>query len=165
MSIPIYVDSYSGYKANERPLRFELDGRGYEITDVEDRWQDPNAEYFKVRTTDGKHYLLRYEEHTDEWTLQSGFDGKELFERPGIELIPVDGNAIKEAIARIAGCEHCRRDEAELLFDWVLADVLGRDGPFEFFLTETAYCPNCHRPITEKTLIESQGGVEVDSMA
>jgi hypothetical protein len=94
--------------------------------------------YFKVRTGDGKHYLLRYAERTDEWTLQSGFDGKELFERPGIELIPVEGNAIKEAIGRIAGCEHCRRDEAELLFDWVLADVLDKEGPFEFFLTEPA---------------------------
>jgi hypothetical protein len=37
MSIPIYVDSYSGYKANERPLRFELDDRTYEIAEVEDR--------------------------------------------------------------------------------------------------------------------------------
>jgi hypothetical protein len=35
-------------------------------------------EYFKVRTLQGKLYLLRYDERADEWTLQSGFDGDEL---------------------------------------------------------------------------------------
>ena len=53
MSLPIYVDSYSGYKANERPIRFHLDDETYDIASTEDRWQDPNAEYFKVRTVDG----------------------------------------------------------------------------------------------------------------
>src|SRR5262249_54391181 len=83
MSVPIYVEAYSAYKANERPIRFDLDDRTYEIAAVEDRWQDPNAEYFKVRTVDGKRYLLRYDERADEWTLQSGFDGDELLARPG----------------------------------------------------------------------------------
>ena len=94
MSVPIYVEAYSAYKANERLIRFDLDDRTYEIAAVEDRWQDPNAEYFKVRTVDGKRYLLRYDERGDEWTLQSGFDGNELLARPGIELIAVDGKAI-----------------------------------------------------------------------
>ena len=49
MSLPVYVDSYSGYKASERPLRFHLDDETYDIASVEDRWQEPNAEYFKVR--------------------------------------------------------------------------------------------------------------------
>src|SRR5262249_45221556 len=59
-------DAYSGYKANERPLKFDLDDRTYEIAAIEDRWQDPNAEYFKVRTVDGKRYLLRYGEGANE---------------------------------------------------------------------------------------------------
>jgi len=50
----IYVDSYSGYKANERPLRFTLDDETYAIASIEDRWQELNAEYFKERTVDGK---------------------------------------------------------------------------------------------------------------
>jgi hypothetical protein len=78
MMIPVHVEAYSGYKANERPLRFYLDEGIYEIAAVEDRWQDPDAEYFKVRTTEGKRYLLRYSERNDRWTLQSGFDGDEL---------------------------------------------------------------------------------------
>jgi hypothetical protein len=86
MFLPIHVDAYSGYKANERPLRFSLEERldspVYEIAAVEDRWQDPNAEYFKVRTVEGKVFLLRYDKREDEWTLQSGFDGDELMARP-----------------------------------------------------------------------------------
>jgi hypothetical protein len=38
MSLPIYVDVYSGYKANERPQSFTLDKENYEIASMEDRW-------------------------------------------------------------------------------------------------------------------------------
>ncbi len=62
----------------------------YDIEAVEDRWYGPNAEYFKVRTTEGKRYILRYAERDDEWTLQSSFDGAELFAIPGIELVAVE---------------------------------------------------------------------------
>jgi hypothetical protein len=34
--------------------------------------------YFKVRSAEGKTYLLRCDEQEDERTLQSGFDGDEL---------------------------------------------------------------------------------------
>jgi hypothetical protein len=81
MSLPIYVDAYSGYKANERPRQFVLDEEIYEIAAVLDQWYEPSATYFKVQSTEGKTYLLRYEEE-DEWTLQSGFDGDELLARP-----------------------------------------------------------------------------------
>jgi hypothetical protein len=158
MSLPIYVDAYSGYKANERPLRFHLDEEVHEIALIEDRWQDPNAEYFKVRSTEGKRYLLRYDQSADQWTLQSGFDGDELLARPTIELIPVGVETIREAEARISGCEKCRGDEAHLPFDWILKDVLGKPGPVEFVISESAACPNCRAPISEKTLVEPVGG-------
>src|SRR5688572_11412636 len=97
MSLPIHVDAHSGYKANERVEAFWLDAMieeseltgVYEIEAVEDRWYAPNAEYFRVRTEDGKRYILCYDERADEWTLQSGFDGVELLARPSIELITV----------------------------------------------------------------------------
>jgi hypothetical protein len=81
MALPIHVDAYSGYKANERPKAFWLDERIdplngiYEIEAVEDRWFDPDAEYFKVRTAEGQRFILRYDEPAEKWTLQSGFDG------------------------------------------------------------------------------------------
>jgi hypothetical protein len=56
---------------------------------VVDQWCEPTATYFKSKSTEGKTYLLRYDEETDEWTLQSGFDGDELLMRPSIELATV----------------------------------------------------------------------------
>jgi len=87
MSLPIHVTAYSGYKANERPRDFTVDEDLYEITEVEDCWYEPEAIYFRVRTTEGKRFILRYTESNDEWTLQSGFDGDEVLARPSIQLI------------------------------------------------------------------------------
>ena len=90
MSLPIYVEAYSGYKANERPSQFTLDEVVFEIDAVLDQWYEPSATYFKVQSTEGKTYLLRYDEETDEWTSLSGFDGDELLARPSIELVIVE---------------------------------------------------------------------------
>jgi hypothetical protein len=101
MSLPIHVDAYSGFKANERPSQFTLDEEIYEIATVLDQWCEPTATYFKVQTVEGKTYLLRYDEGSDEWTLQSGFDGDELLSRPSIELITVDSAIAKKAEQQI----------------------------------------------------------------
>src|SRR5688572_26366163 len=151
MSVPISVDGYSGYRANERPYRFwlgaRLDEAGlkgvYEIAEVEDRWYEPDAIYFRVRTTEVKRYILRFNERTNEWTLQSGFDGAELLSRPGIELITVDPTTIRKAESQIAGCERCRSEQSEIPFDCILADVLGKHGAYEFILGEPGRCTNC----------------------
>jgi len=71
MPLPIHVTVYSGYKANERPRDFTVDEDLYEIAEVEDRWYEPAAMYFRVRTTEGKRFILLYNESEDEWTLQS----------------------------------------------------------------------------------------------
>ncbi len=154
MSLPIYVDAHSGYKANERPLRFSLDEETYDIASIEDRWHEPDAEYFKVRTTNSKTYLLRYEQQGDVWTLQSGYDGDELLARPGIEVVTVDAARIRDAESKIECCEHCHPDDAEIPFDWILEKVSGRSGMVDFMMLETAKCPNCKQTLTEKTLIE-----------
>ena len=48
MSLPIYVDAYSGFKANERPREFDLDEDTFEIAVVEEQWRSPDAAFFKV---------------------------------------------------------------------------------------------------------------------
>src|SRR5262245_17767729 len=53
MSLPIHVTAYSGYRANERPRDFSVDEDLFEIAEVEDRWYEPDAMYFRVRTTQG----------------------------------------------------------------------------------------------------------------
>ena len=154
MFLPIYVDAYSGYRANERPCSFELDEEIYDIASVEDRWHEPDAEYFKVVTTNVKTYLLRYEQQGDVWTLQSGFDGDELLARPGIEVVTVDAARVREAESRIEGCEPYHPDDAELPFDWILERVTGKAGMVDFLMVEIDKCPNCKQTLTEKTLVE-----------
>jgi hypothetical protein len=154
MSLPIDVDAYSGYKANERPCQFQLDEEIYEIAAVLDRWYEPSATYFKVKSTEGKTYLFRYDEETDEWTLQSGFDGDALLARPSIQLVTVDPATAKKAEQHIESCEHCHPDDAGIPFDWILAEITGKRGPIEFILAEAARCPNCKHLIAEKTLVE-----------
>lgn len=107
--------------------------------------------------------MLRFDEHLDEWTLQSDLDGAELLVRPSIEVITVGPKAIRDAESRIVGCERCRPEESDILFDAILADVLDKHGAFEFELTESARCPNCRGELSEKALVEPQGGVEVES--
>jgi hypothetical protein len=153
VSLPIQVTAYSGYRANERPSDFVLDEDLYEIAAVEDHWYEPDAMYFRVGTTEGRRYILRYDESEDEWSLQNGFDGDELLARQGIEVITVDADVIRRAEQEIESCEHCHPDDAEIPFDWILRDVTGKHGPHEFMLTEPARCPNCKQPLTQKTLL------------
>jgi len=120
MSIPVYVDAYSGYKGKERPRQFTLDEVMYQIAAVLDQWYEPSATYFKVQSTERKIYLLRYDEEADDWTLQSGFDGDELLARPSIELGTVDSAIAKKAEQQIESCQHCHPDDAEIPFDWLL---------------------------------------------
>jgi len=67
----IHVKCYAGYRADERPLRFELRGRQFEVADVEDRWYSPDATYFRVRADDGNFYVLRHDAGQDAWTLDA----------------------------------------------------------------------------------------------
>jgi hypothetical protein len=60
----------------------------------------------------------------------------------------------KKAEQQIESCGHSHPVNAEIPFDWILAEVTGRRGPFEFVLGEPSRCPNCKHETTEKTLVE-----------
>lgn len=80
---PVEVECYSGYKANEYPRRFFFDNIWFDVEEVLDRWYQipaspsnedtysvpPAANYYKVRTADGKIYILKHETETDQWFL------------------------------------------------------------------------------------------------
>lgn len=53
------VECYSGRKADERPIRFRLDGQDYRVETVLDQWYDPEHIFYKVRADDGNFYILR----------------------------------------------------------------------------------------------------------
>ena len=67
----VLVETYSGFKADERPLRLHLGGRTLEVTEVEDRWYSPGETYFRVLTDDGDRYILRHTEAQDVWALSA----------------------------------------------------------------------------------------------
>jgi uncharacterized protein (UPF0128 family) len=67
------VECYSGRKADERPVRFWLGGRQYQVESVLDQWYDPEHIFYRVRGEDGNVYILRHETSIPEgtWDLVS----------------------------------------------------------------------------------------------
>ena len=71
--IKLEVDCYSGWKADERPIRFRLDGHEYAVEEILDQWYGPQDAIYKVRADDANLYILRREASTPEgaWHLVS----------------------------------------------------------------------------------------------
>ena len=67
----VRVEYYSGTKANERPVRFELEGHDYMVDEVIEQWYGPDDAFFKVRAEDGNIYVLRHNAVADVWALES----------------------------------------------------------------------------------------------
>jgi hypothetical protein len=73
----IDVECYSGYRANERPVAFTFQGRRWQVEEIIDRWyegevqsNEPALDYFKVRTVEGRVFLLRYNSLFDAWSIR-----------------------------------------------------------------------------------------------
>jgi hypothetical protein len=73
----VEVECYSGYRADERPVAFTLDGQRWEVREVVDRWYEgglspgrPVLNYFKVLTTEGRVFLLRYNSLFNAWSVR-----------------------------------------------------------------------------------------------
>jgi len=74
--LPIEVECYAGYKADEYPVRFFMYGLKFEIAEILDRWYQgerspdfPPANYYKVVAKDGKIYILKHATEEDRWYL------------------------------------------------------------------------------------------------
>jgi len=65
------VECYSGRKADERPVRFQLGNYVYMVEEVTDQWYGPEATFFKVRADDGNVYILRHHASEDLWSLEA----------------------------------------------------------------------------------------------
>jgi hypothetical protein len=70
----IRVQCYAGYKTDQRPLRFTIRDREYNVQELDDQWHSPDATYFRVRADDGNYYVLRHDQGQDYWTLE-GYRG------------------------------------------------------------------------------------------
>ncbi len=76
MTNPIRVECHSGYRADERPLRFTLGAKTLEVMETADQWYSPDSRYFKVAADDGNTYVLRHDEANDVWTIEAYRSGK-----------------------------------------------------------------------------------------
>ena len=67
------VQCYSGRKADEKPVRFQLRNREYLVEEVVDQWYGPEHQFFKLRADDGNLYILRHQTSVPngEWELVS----------------------------------------------------------------------------------------------
>ena len=72
----IQVECYSGYKVNEHPRAFTYQGTRWEIQEIVDRWHEgyvdsarPEISYFRVKTTEGRIFILRYLSLFDSWSM------------------------------------------------------------------------------------------------
>jgi hypothetical protein len=66
----IIVQTYAGYKADERPVSFSREGQIFRIIEIVDRWYDPDHNIFKVLADDGVTYLLRHDMNADSWEME-----------------------------------------------------------------------------------------------
>jgi len=88
----IRVECYAGYRAEERPLRFVLRGREFQVQELDGQWYSPENTYFRVRADDGNFYVLRHHEIQDIWTLD-GFRAARSAEQPLPSMSFVEGRS------------------------------------------------------------------------
>ncbi len=67
--IPICVECYAGYTADERPLAFRLGERRIMVRELLDRWLGEDHAYFKLAGDDGARYIIRQDRTTDTWEV------------------------------------------------------------------------------------------------
>jgi hypothetical protein len=71
----VTVEAYAGYRGNERPQSFVMNGRRLAVLHVLDRWYeggrtpgDSHLDYFKILADDGCKYMVRYHSLFDAWS-------------------------------------------------------------------------------------------------
>jgi hypothetical protein len=69
----VEVVCYSGYKGDERPVRFRLGAQDYFVEELLDQWYGPQNIFFKVRANDGNVNILQRRSSVPEgeWSLES----------------------------------------------------------------------------------------------
>lgn len=64
----VYVECYSGGRADERPVAVVIDGVRRPVEEMIDTWYGEDYLYFRVRVAGGDRFLVRRDAHGD-WSL------------------------------------------------------------------------------------------------
>ena len=77
MRIKVKVTAYSGYRGEERPVTFVLDGERVEVAAILNTWLEEDIlnrlrkRFFDIKGSDGRMYKIYYDEKTEEWFLET----------------------------------------------------------------------------------------------
>jgi hypothetical protein len=65
----VAVEAYAGYKGEETPRAFTLDGLRRDVREISKRWYTDRHSFFQVQADDGDRYILRYDLEEQTWEL------------------------------------------------------------------------------------------------
>lgn len=64
------VEAYSGYRGNERPVAFRLDGKRIRVRRILERRRTPDFDEFRVETEEDGFYRIARHRRRDLWSLR-----------------------------------------------------------------------------------------------
>lgn len=67
--IEVVVETFLGYKGEETPKRFFLNGMPYQVNQIIDHWYSHECSLFRVSADDGCRYVLRFHMEKESWEL------------------------------------------------------------------------------------------------
>lgn len=86
---PIIVNSYVGEKTGEIPVSFFWNKTRFWVTKITDRWyqgeagtEKSEAVYFKICTKSGMYFIVKHDNHTNNWFLVAPEDKSGLMTFP-----------------------------------------------------------------------------------
>jgi hypothetical protein len=68
-TMQVCVETHTDHRGHELPCRLHFDARTIDIVEIVDRWYGEDYCYFKVKTSAGDTYILRFDEDSAEWGL------------------------------------------------------------------------------------------------
>lgn len=69
VKVSITVRTYSGYKADEKPLSFTIINRTFQVREILDQWYGLDHHYYKLIADDSNLYIIRHDIEADEWEM------------------------------------------------------------------------------------------------
>ena len=71
----VHVNTYSGYKADERPLEFTFEGKKHKINEIINQAYEEIPvkglrRVYDIKTDEGLTFKLFYDENQDQWFLE-----------------------------------------------------------------------------------------------
>lgn len=65
----LVVEASPGYKGEETPRSFTIDGRRLSVMEIVERWYSETHSYFRLCASDGNRYVLRFDLDEAVWEL------------------------------------------------------------------------------------------------